>query len=626
MGRLVVLPRITDELFILCFAFLARGVLMLRTSLLRLPPALLALFLAGCLAPSDGSHERLGERETFIVNGTIDNGHPGVGIVHSAGSAACTGTLIEADKVLTAAHCVLSKNPPYQYLQPINFYIGGFNGQQYTAKSVAAHPSYSGGNKSDVAVIWLNKKVTSTSPYPIAVQGQLPKTGETITMVGYGLIGENVGQFGTKRKATNVVADVWSEVFYYDGAGGTKSTVCSGDSGGPTFGIRNGKETVIGVHSTSEQGCKDRGFDMRVDTFASWITTQQVTKRTYGQLCTSGTDCLSGLCIPAGDGSNDAFCTQGCDSDPCPQADDCVNVNGAPGISKACVPNTGGQGKLGTTCTQNPECASGICVEVPSKGTICSQRCDLQTQDCPTGYSCVSSSIGGLCIPGGGAPPTKKNDGATCVADAECKSGICALHDTQRKCSAQCNPGSCSTGYDCTPVSGTNKSACIPKASPKAKLGEPCGGHADCESSLCAPTGAGSVCIELCDKQNPNCPSGFDCVPIANNDKGACVKSGPPATGGLGSPCTVHDNCDSKLCASDGTTQFCTQTCDPAKGCPAGFECRDAGGANVCAPTATQQPGGDDGGCAISSGSSGPATTLLLLWLLPLLVLVRRLR
>lgn len=599
---------------------------MFRCSLHVLAP--LALLLSGCLAPSgDGSGERLGEREVFIVNGTITSGYQAVGIVHSAGSAACTGTLIGADKVLTAAHCVLTKSTPYQYLQPINFYIGGFNGQQYTAKSVAAHPSYSGGNKSDVAVIWLNKNVTSVSPYPIAKQGEIPKKGESITMVGYGLVGENVGQFGTKRKASNVVADVWQEVFYYDGAGGTKSTVCSGDSGGPTFGIRNGKETVIGVHSTSEQGCMDRGFDMRVDAFYGWITTQQVTKRTYGQLCTSGGDCLSGLCIPAGDGSNNAFCTQECDSQACPQADDCVNVSGAGSITKACVPHTGGQGKLGSPCTQNPECASGVCVEVPGTGTICSQRCDLQAQDCPQGYSCVNSSIGGLCIPGGAPPPAQKNDGDTCSAHAECKSGICALHDTQRRCSAQCNPGSCQSGYDCLPVSGTSKSACIPKAAPKAKLGEPCSGHADCESSLCAPTGAGSVCIELCDKANPNCPSGFDCVPIANNDKGACVKSGPPAKGGLGAPCTVHDNCDSKLCASDGSKQWCTQTCDPAQGCPAGFECRDAGGTNVCAPTATQNPtGDDDGGCTVSRGGDGAATTLLLLWLLPLLVLVRRLK
>ncbi len=576
--------------------------------------------LAGCLAPNDG----IGEREVFIVNGTTTSGYEAVGIVHSAGSSACTGTLIAADKVLTAAHCVLTKSPPYQYLQPITFYIGGFYGQTYSASSVAAHPSYSGGNKSDVAVIWLSKSVSGVSPDPIAKQGEIPKMGETITMVGYGLTGENTGQFGTKRKATNVVAGVWQEVFSFDGAHGTKSTVCNGDSGGPTFGTRKGVTTVIGVHSTSEQGCMDRGFDMRVDAFHGWITTQQVTKRVYGQLCTSGGDCLSGLCIPAGNGSNDAFCTQECDSHACPQADDCVNVSGAGSVTKACVPHTGGQGPLGSACKQNPECASGICVEVPGKGTICSQRCHVDTQDCPSGYSCVNSSIGGLCIPGGGAGPTQKDNGVTCVAHSACKSGICALHDTQRKCSAECNPGTCPTGYTCTPVSGLSKSACIPKAAPKAKLGEPCTGHADCESSLCATTGSGSVCIELCDKANPNCPSGYDCVPISGNDKGACVKSDPPAKGGLGAPCTTHDDCDSKLCASDGTRRWCTQICDPAKGCAAGYECRDAGGTNVCAST-TQSS--EDGGCAISRDEEGgTATTLMLLWLLPLLVMVRRLR
>ncbi len=108
---------------------------------------------------------------------------------------------------------------------------------------------------------------------------------------------------------------------------------------------------------------------------------------------------------------------------------------------------------------------------------------------------------------------------------SQCASGICALQDTLRRCSAQCNPGTCPTGYDCEAVSGTSKNACIPKPKPKAKLGEACKGHADCESSLCAPTANGLVCIELCDKGVAgSCPSGFSCVPIVNNAKGACVK------------------------------------------------------------------------------------------------------
>lgn len=588
---------------------------------------LLAALVGGCVADStEGLGEgTVGHREVMIVNGSVDTGHLAVGIVHSAGSAACTGTLFAPDKVLTAAHCVLTENPPYQYLQPISFYIGGFNGTQYTAASVAAHPSYSGGNKSDVAVIWLNKTVSGVTPYPLAASGQIPQKGETVTMVGYGLTGENIGQFGTKRKATNTINAVYQEYFSYDGANGTKSTVCSGDSGGPTFGVRNGKETVIGVHSTSEIGCRDQGFDMRVDVLNSWITTQQVTKRTYGQLCTSGSDCLSGLCIPAGNSSSDAYCTMGCDSQACPNADDCVGVSGAGAVTKACVPHTGGNGALGSPCTSNPECASGICVEITGQGTVCSQRCTVSTQDCPSSYTCVNSSMGGLCIPGGAPPPSPKKVGDSCSDHAECASGICALHDTKRLCSAPCNPGTCSAGFDCLPVAGTNKSACIGHPVAKKKLGEPCTGHADCETSLCAPTNAGQVCISLCTLgQAGACPSSFDCVPISNNTKGACVPSGTSSKGSLGDPCTAHDGCQSNLCADFAGNQLCTQECQPAAGCPGGYECLPASPTkSVCAPTG--KTNADDGGCSVHGGAlSSPP--LLLLGLLLLGWLQRRRR
>lgn len=302
----------------------------------RLHIYLLVWLAAGCGEPME-----VGSAESPIVNGVVDHGHPAVGILVSGGGHTCTATLVERDKVLTAAHCVTSDNLPFRLLLPVRFYLGGYYGIEHDAASVSPHPDFAGGSRSDIAVVMLEKGVSDVEPLPIA--SSTPVAGERVMLVGYGLAGgSSSGQFGTKRKAENVVGKVNPLTFELFGSSGQVGNICDGDSGGPALAVRNGhhKEVVLGVHTTKHGTCGHAGTDMRVDAYRRWIDAQEVTKMGYGWACASGQDCSSGLCLDLLN-EQETFCTRRCrDDQPCSGGDRCV-LAGA--TEQICLPNVGGE-------------------------------------------------------------------------------------------------------------------------------------------------------------------------------------------------------------------------------------------------------------------------------------------
>jgi hypothetical protein len=99
------------------------------------------------------------------------------------------------------------------------------------------------------------------------------------------------------------------------------------------------------------------------------------------------------------------------------------------------------------------------------------------------------------------------------------------------------------------------------------------------------------------------CTTGAACEPGFGCLGGYCVP-GAAIEGGLGAPCTEHDDCVTGTCGRDGQRNLCTATCDAGARCPAGFTCVIAVGGNpVCWPSA------NDGGCS-SSRETAPALAL----------------
>jgi secreted trypsin-like serine protease len=184
----------------------------------------------------------------------------------------CTATLIGTRTVLTASHCVTEqKKAPYSVVAQLDFVLGG---QKYLSASVVMHPQYDFPvwDSPDVAVVRLSQAVTGVQPIVVAMDQ--PKVGEAITVVGFGQTAtNNTVSSGTKRIGTATINKVDPQAFEFNG---TASSICYGDSGGPTFATRQGMEVQIGVHAVLAKSglCEDGGGNTRLDAYHDWISKQ----------------------------------------------------------------------------------------------------------------------------------------------------------------------------------------------------------------------------------------------------------------------------------------------------------------------------------------------------------------
>lgn len=72
-------------------------------------------------------------------------------------------------------------------------------------------------------------------------------------------------------------------------------------------------------------------------------------------------------------------------------------------VDGRCVPGSGVDGGLGTTCTSNPECKSGSCAGDADGNHFCVEACDPTAAGCPSGFDCIDTGNGnGACWPSAG--------------------------------------------------------------------------------------------------------------------------------------------------------------------------------------------------------------------------------
>jgi len=235
----------------------------------------ISLLLAACGGTADESFDTAA-MDRGIVNGSVDTGHPSVGRVRFDGADICTGTLVGAKTVLTAAHCIPGGASRYAFV------VGG---RVYAAASAGRHSSYDpdgddGEGSADLGLLRL-RSAPSVAPSPVAATA--PRAGQRITLVGFGVTGEEQDDFGTKRVTTNTIGRVTSTKFYFTPGSGT-GTTCYGDSGGPAFSTVGGVEFEVGVTSGGIWPCEEGlSWDTRVDAFLPWLRTAS-----GGDLATGG--------------------------------------------------------------------------------------------------------------------------------------------------------------------------------------------------------------------------------------------------------------------------------------------------------------------------------------------------
>ena len=184
----------------------------------------------------------------------------------------CTGSLIRADIVITAAHCTFDKGFYWVKLgadtlegdEPFLEVSGTWRDTRYSKKTIT----------NDLGLLKLTRPVTDVRPVALPTAGQISKVSKLskFKMYGWGLDqNDEVAKFlrtanldlqdaaakrayGTGFKPEIMLASgryIKAEKLY---AGG-----CHGDSGGPLIGLVDGKTTLVGLTSWgSAEGC-DRG-------------------------------------------------------------------------------------------------------------------------------------------------------------------------------------------------------------------------------------------------------------------------------------------------------------------------------------------------------------------------------
>jgi V8-like Glu-specific endopeptidase len=194
---------------------------------------------------------------------------------------ACTAVLIQKRVLLTAAHCLQDVEPKHVR---VVFKTNGSPNEgptDFKAAKLLIHEKYNGKPEgfSDLALV----KIAADAPAsyePVPLMTAKEKiTGDEITLIGYGITGEDKKDSMILRETKKSFAsDIHPKEGYF---GIDQKTMgggfCRGDSGAPIYAMVGGERKLMGINSFTvgiEQNkeCHTASVAMPSATFSSWIS------------------------------------------------------------------------------------------------------------------------------------------------------------------------------------------------------------------------------------------------------------------------------------------------------------------------------------------------------------------
>jgi hypothetical protein len=183
-----------------------------------------------------------------------------IGIVQSVQSsenAFCTGTVIAADWVLTAAHCNVAPMLRFRSPQANPQLMQGLE-----VVDVAIHPSL------DLALLRVPNVGQWTAAIPIVQDDAQMRVGDSVQLAGLGKAEDR--SRGRRLFAVEPIRQTTAEYLEVNGSG--RSGMCFGDSGGPLLTRdTTGTVVVIGVLSFGEDTCTGLDVAVRTAPVVDWI-------------------------------------------------------------------------------------------------------------------------------------------------------------------------------------------------------------------------------------------------------------------------------------------------------------------------------------------------------------------